>query len=104
VIGAVPADQPATRPDAGSTVALNGLPLLQVPPAGEELRVADVPAHIEVSPDGVAGRGLTVTVVVLMPVKPLPSVMVTVYIVVTAGAATTAVPIVELRPVAGAHE
>ena len=100
----LPADNPVTAPVTGFTEAWNGFPLLQVPPAGAETMVAVFPVQIDVTPPGIEGSGLTVTVVVLIPVKPFPSVIVTVYTVVTEGAATTAVPAVELSPVEGAHE
>ena len=49
------------------------------------------------------GAAFTVTEVVAVLVKPLPSVTVTVYTVVTVGVAVTGVPVVLERPVAGAQ-
>jgi hypothetical protein len=49
------------------------------------------------------GRGFTVTVDVALEVQ-VPTVPVTVYVVVTAGLAVTTEPVVALSPVEGVHE
>ena len=50
-----------------------------------------------------AGAGFTVRVVVVVPVKPLPSVTFAVYVVVIVGVAVTEVPTVLLSVAAGDH-
>src|SRR5436190_20762420 len=48
------------------------------------------------------GRGLTVTIIVVVPVQPVVVfVPTTVYVVVTTGCAVTLLPVVALKPVAG---
>ena len=58
------------------------------------------------APDGVTlvvGTGFTVTTTVAVELQPVDSEPVTVYVCVVAGLAVTAMPVVKLRPVAGAH-
>ena len=52
---------------------------------------------------GVEGVSDDVMVVVAVAVHPFPSVPVTVYVVVTPGAASTVIPVVADNPAAGAH-
>jgi hypothetical protein len=52
-----------TNPEAGSTVALSGKALVQVPPAGELVRVAVCVGH-NATGTITDGNGLTVTVCV----------------------------------------
>jgi hypothetical protein len=54
-------------------------------------------------PVAAAGNAFTVIVVVALFVHPLPSVPVTVYVVVVPGVAVTFAPVVALRPVPGLH-
>ena len=49
------------------------------------------------------GAALTVTVTVEVPIPPNASVPITVYVVVVSGLATTVVPVVADKPVAGLH-
>lgn len=63
------------------------------------------PLHTAASaPAEAVGRSLTVTTTVSLPIHPALSVTVTIYWVVTEGVAVGLAAVVELRPVAGAHE
>src|SRR5260221_12656946 len=87
VIVAVPADWPATRPDAALTVAIPLL-LLHTPPVAAEVVASKEfePAHIVVLPViGATIVGNTVTVKVLIVVLLLGSAAVTVTVVVPTG-------------------
>ena len=75
-----------------------------VPPVPFAVSVTVLPLHIGPLFVGAAvGTANTFTVLVFTDVKPLPSVAVTVYTVVTEGDADTAAPVVALSPVAGDH-
>ena len=67
---AVPAATPVTMPVDDPTVAMEVLPLVQVPPLTVLLKVDVVPGHSEVVPLIVPAlvEELTVTVLVAMPV------------------------------------
>jgi hypothetical protein len=64
VITAVPALTPLTTPVEEPTVATPVLPLVHVPPAGEELSVVEEPVQTEAVPVIAAGWVFTVTVAV----------------------------------------
>ena len=51
---AVPADTPYTAPEVEPTVAIDGLPLVQVPPVLVDEKVTGVPIHSEEDPVMVA--------------------------------------------------
>lgn len=53
---------PATTPFAEPTVAIPGIPELQVPPVVEFDKVIDEPAHTLIAPSMAAGSGCTVTI------------------------------------------
>ena len=77
----MPLATPVTTPDA-LTVAIDGLPLDQVPPGKISLKVVVEPAQTVVVPiiaGGGVGSGLTVTEVV---VYALPQALVTVYVII----------------------
>ena len=74
----------------------------EVAPAA--VKVAEAPSQIVGELTVVTGIGLTVTITVAELVQPAAEVPVTVYVVVAAGFAVTEVPVVALKPVAGAHE
>ena len=59
---------PVTRPEPASTVALEVLPLAQLPPEGDELNEVVLPIHTDNVPPIVPGLAFTVTIAVtLMP-------------------------------------
>ena len=62
MIVAVPGNNPATTPAAGSTVAIAVLLLLHVPPLVPSNNVVVVSAHILNTPLITVGMGLTVNV------------------------------------------
>ena len=51
-------------PEAATMVATAVLPLLQVPPGGLQLKVAELEAQIDVAPPITLGNGLVVTIAV----------------------------------------
>jgi hypothetical protein len=61
VITDVPGITPVTTPDVRSTVAIDGLLLVHVPPAEALLSAVVEPSHTEVVPAISAGRALLVT-------------------------------------------
>ena len=73
-----PPATPVTAPVVLFTVAVKTLLLLHVPPVVPSVSVVLELTHTFVVPPIAAGNGFTVTVVVLVAVKPLPSVAVTV--------------------------
>lgn len=84
----------ALRPDAGDQEYVTPPPALTVVDAPRQIDVAPPPAVI-------AGKALTVIVLVAVLVQPAALVPVTVYVVVVAGVAVTGVPVVALKSVAG---
>src|SRR5204862_639672 len=83
VIIATPTFTPPTTPVPDPTVAMNVLPLLQVPPGVTSARVVVNPIHTFMVPVMVAGSGLTVTVAVL-----IHPVLVKVYVIIDVPADT----------------
>ena len=62
----MPAATPVTVPLPEPTVAIDVLPLTQVPPVGDGVNVMLLPAHNEDAPLTV-GKALTVTTIVAVP-------------------------------------
>jgi hypothetical protein len=81
-------------------LATEGAPLVHVPPVIVLPKVVVKPIHTTAVPVIGAGVAVAETVLVDVLVKPLPSVIVTVYIVVpaTVGVAITEAPVVAERP------
>lgn len=65
VMVATPADTPVIMPLAASAVAMDELPMAQVPPGIGLDRVALAPSHSEAGPEIVPGRAFTNTVAML---------------------------------------
>ena len=59
-----PPDTPETTPPTDVTVADVNVPLVHVPPVIGLLNVIVDPAHTDVNPDIVPGKGVTLTVIV----------------------------------------
>ena len=74
----VPARLPVTIPSVGSTDAMPGALLVQLPGTVRSLSVMVEFTHTLFAPSIADGSAITLTVVDAVPVKPLPSVMVTV--------------------------
>jgi hypothetical protein len=68
------------------------------------VNVPEEPAQMVIGVAATVGKGLTVTVTVVVFVQPEADVPETVYVVVEAGLAVTEAPVVALNPVDGAHE
>jgi hypothetical protein len=89
---AVPAPMPVTKP-AFVTVAIDVLLLTHVPPVvGESVvveptQIAEAPVILTV------GFGFTLTVILEVPVQPLESVIVTIYVVVDVGLTVLELPV-----------
>jgi hypothetical protein len=64
VIVAVPEDTPVTTPLVSPTVAIESLPLIQLPPVVVFVKVVVAPEHTVAVPPIVPGRASTVTTVV----------------------------------------
>src|SRR4051812_24924792 len=102
----VPADMPFTTPLLSPTVALMNEELCHVPPVTASASVVVADWQTFKAPVIAGGVGSTVSVVVAVLVNPLPSMTVTVYVIVpaTVGDAITVAPVVAESPVEGAHE
>ena len=71
--------------------------------APEAVNVPAMPAHIVIGDTEITGSEFTVTITVVVFTHPTADVPVIVQVVVAAGLAETEVPVVALKPVAGAH-